>query len=254
MQVTLYGMKHSHSVLAARLMLRAKNIEYNSREILPGLHPLVVRAAGFPGSTVPALRLGPDLVQGSMRIARALDERFPDAPLFPAESRLRAEVEAAERWGHDALQPVAKRVFRRAGADHNAIRRWMLREVIGWPSPAALGHALQPAMAYYARIVDATSERVQQDLAELPRLLDHADQLIAAGTLGARIPNAADCQVLAPLRLLAAHEDLRPVVASWTCGRLALERIPDFPGAPVGALAPVPAVLPAAWIPPARAT
>ncbi len=253
MRVTLYGMKHSHPVLAARLMLRAKDLEHNAREILPGLHPLVVRAAGFPGSTVPALRLGPDLVQGTMRIARSLDERFPDPPLFPAEPQLRADVEAAERWGHDALQPVAARLFRRAGADHNAIRRWMLREVLGWPSPAPLGHAMQPVMAYYARIVGATPQRVQQDLAELPGLLDHADRLIASGTLGAAIPNAADCQVLSSLRLLAAHDDLRPVVESWACGRLALERIPDFPGAPVGALGPIPAVLPAAWIPAARA-
>lgn len=253
MRVTLYGMKHSHPVLAVRLMLRAKGIEHNAREILPGLHPVVVRAAGFPGPTVPALRLGSSLVQGTLQISRALDERFPEHPLFPPEPGLRASVEEAERWGHDALQPVAARVFRRAGADHDAIRGWMLREVLGWPPAAPLRLAMAPVMAYYAHIIGATPQRVQQDLAELPGLLDHADRLIEAGTLGSPAPNAADCQVLATLRLLAAHEELRPVVASWACGRLALERIPDFPGGPIGALAPVPAVLPAAWVPAPRA-
>jgi hypothetical protein len=47
MTAKLYGMLHSHAVLAARLMLERCGVEYEPRDIMPGLHARVVRAAGF---------------------------------------------------------------------------------------------------------------------------------------------------------------------------------------------------------------
>jgi glutathione S-transferase len=249
--VTLYGMKHSHPVLAARLMLRRKGIDHNVRDILPGLHPPVVRLAGFPGRTVPALRLGDRRVQGTLAISRALDEALPTPPLFPPDPRRRAAVEEAERWGHDELQTVARRVFRWAGAQDNGVRAWMAREVMAWPAPAAFGRAFKPVMTYYAHIVGAHAEQVREDLAGLAGKLDHADRLIESGVIGGTQPNAADCQILAALRLLLAHEDLRPILAPWRCAQAALELVPEFPIPAPGerAAAPVPAALPAAWLP-----
>ncbi len=251
MIVTLYGMRHSHPVLAARLMLDRKALAYNVRDVLPGLHPVVVRAAGFPGRTVPALRLGDRLVQGSMKISLALDDVVPARPLFPADADRRAAVQDAERWAHDELQPVATRVFRWAGRVDNGVRAWMASEVLGWPAPALLGHGFTPVMVYYARIVGAEAARVQQDLASLPAKLDHADALLDAGVLGGAERNAADCQVLACLRLLMAHAELRPIVGSWRCGQAALDAVPNFPPGP-RASALVPAALPAQWLPEGR--
>lgn len=249
MVVTLYGMKHSHPVLAARLMLARKGIAYNVRDILPGLHPVAVRAAGFPGRTVPALRLGDRHVQGTLAISRALDEVVPAAPLFPADPQQRAAVVEAEQWGHDELQTVAMRVFRWAGAQDNGVRAWMASEVMGWPAPVVFGYGFKPVMVYYAHIVDAHADQVREDLGGLAAKLDHADRLIDAGVIGGPQPNAADCQILAALRLLLAHEDLRPVLLSWRCGRAALELVPEFPVPPPAAPAPVPAALPPAWLP-----
>lgn len=59
-------------------------------------------------------------------------------------------------------------------------------------------------MAYYARIVDA--DRVRQDLHDLPAKLDHADALFEASVVGTAERNAADCPILAYLRMLMAHE------------------------------------------------
>lgn len=247
--VTLYGMKNSHPVLAARLMLASKGVTYNAREILPGLHPMVVRAAGFAGQTVPAIQLGRDRrVQGTLAISRALDEAVPDRPLFPRDPRQREAVQRAERWAHDELQPVATRVFRWAGATNNAVRAWMVREVLGWPAPTIFGRAFKPVMGHYARAAGASPERVRQDLADLPAKLDEADDLLASGVTGGPTLNAADCQIISSLRLLLAHEDLRPALLTWRCGRAALERLPDFPGQPVGAFRPVPAALPPGWL------
>ncbi len=255
MIVTLYGMKHSHPVLAARLMLRRKGIEANVRDILPGLHPVAVRAAGFPGRTVPAMRLGDRRVQGTLAISRALDESFPDRPLFPADPAQRQAVEDAERWSHDELQPVAMRVFRWAGAVDNGVRAWMASEVMGWPAPSAFGWGFKPVMVYYSRIVGAVTDQVREDLEGLAAKLDRADELIEEGVIGGPELNAADCQVFASLRLLASHEELRPVLETWRCGRHALEVVPDFPVPAPGEAprAPVPAALPAEWVPRPRA-
>lgn len=249
MRLTLYAIKHSHPVLAARLMLRAKGLPWTERDALPGLHPIVVRMAGFDDRTVPALVLGDRYVQGTLAISRALDELVPDPPLFGRDPAERAAIEAAERWGHDELQRVAARVFRWAGMRDNRVRAWIADQVIGWPAPVACGIAFQPVMAYYARVIGADAGQVRADLAALPSLLDHADGLVTDGVLGGPDVTAADAQVLASLRLLMHHADLRPAIADRPCGRLALERLPDFPGAPVGAYAPVPAVLPPEWLP-----
>lgn len=248
MTVTLYGMRHSHAVLAARLMLERKELAHNVRDVLPGLHPLVVRAAGFPGRTVPALRLGDQLVQGTLEISRVLDEQVAGPPLFPQDPQARRAVQEAERWAHDELQPIATRVFRWAGAVDNRVRAWMASEVIGWPLGNVLGHGFTPVMAYYASVVGADADRVRRDLEGLPAKLAHVDALMADGVLGGAEVNAADCQVLAVLRLLAAHEDLHPLVSASRGGGLALERVPHYPPGPA-ASRPVPAVLPPEWIP-----
>lgn len=250
MRSKLYGITHSHAVLAARLMLEHKGLEPELRSILPGLHPLVVRAAGFPGWTVPALRLGDRRVIGTLAISRALDELVPDPPLFPVDPGRRSAVECAERFGHDELQPLARRVFRWTSLESNEIRAWMAREVVGWPLPRLAGHAFKPATVLFGRgISKASHARVRDDLAGLPEKLDRADALIEAGVIACETPNAADFQILASLRLLLAHEDLMPVVARWRCGRAALELIPSFPAPPPGALPPVPPVLPREWLP-----
>ncbi len=90
---------------------------------------------------------------------------------------------------------------------------------------------------------------MRADLARLPGLLDHADALVEAGTLGGTPPNAADLQVFSSLRVLLAHRDLRPRLESRRCARAALALLPDFPRSEPEALPPVPAALPEAWLP-----
>lgn len=238
----LYALAHSHPAIAVRLMLEHKGIDCDEWDILPGLHPIVVRAAGFPGRTVPALRIDGERVQGSLEISRWLDEHHPDPPLFPADGQERAAVAAAELWGHDELQALARRVFRFAALKSNPIRAWMADEVVGMPFPRLMGLAYKPVIVYFARIVGATGEAVERDLRRLPGLLDHADELLAAGTIGGEQPNAADFQILCSVRLLLCHSELREVVARWRCAHAAYDLVPAYPG-------PIPAALPPQWLP-----
>ncbi len=79
----LYWFRLSHPAQAARKALELKGIEFESVNVMPGMQRIHLRLAGFRDGTVPALKLDGRRVQGSMPIARALDELTPDPPLFP---------------------------------------------------------------------------------------------------------------------------------------------------------------------------
>jgi glutathione S-transferase len=233
------------------MALELTGIPFVAHDLFPGLHGAIVRAKGFRRWTVPALVLGGRKVQGSLAIARELDRLAPDAGLFPREAAKRCAVEAAERFGHDQLQPMARRIFRWTGAHDNAIRAWMARHVIGAPMPTMAGYAFKPAMVFFGRVVSKASDaQVRADLARMPELLERSDALLEEGTIGGAAPNAADLQILTSIRLLLAHEDLGRVIAARPCGKAALQLIPDYPRSGADALPVVPAALPPQWLVP----
>ena len=216
----IYGMKHSHPVLASRMALELTRIPFAAHDLLPGLHGIIVRAEGFSGWTVPALQIDGRKLQGTLAIARELDRLAPEAGLFPRDPERRRAVEQAERFGHDELQPIARRLFRWAGARDNAVRAWMAREVVSAPVPTLAGYAFKPVMMFFGRVVSkADDAQVREDLARLPELMDHVDVLIEDGTIGGKTLNAADLQILTSVRLLIAHQDLRPAIARGRAAR-----------------------------------
>ena len=86
MSATLFGVPASHPSLAAELMLRHKRISYRRIDLVSAAHRLLVPALGFPGRTVPALRLGAARLQGTTQIALALDAAAARAAALPARS------------------------------------------------------------------------------------------------------------------------------------------------------------------------
>jgi glutathione S-transferase len=240
MRVKLYSLSLSHPSQAARLMLERKGIEHDVNDLLPGFHPLQLRLAGFRGGTVPALKIDGRRVQGSLEISRALDEVQPEPGLFPADPARRGAVEEAEAWGERELQPVPRRIFRWAVAHRPALRRW-LAEDIGMPAPGMMATANIPVARYFAGKVDANDQNVEADVARLPELLDHVDSLIAAGTIGGEVPNAADYQIATTVRTLIAFDDLRPLVEGRPAADLALRLLPGYPG-------PITLGLPPEWL------
>ncbi|MGH2979168.1 MAG: glutathione S-transferase family protein [Solirubrobacterales bacterium] len=237
MPAKLYSLSLSHPSQAARLMLEHKGLEHRVVELLAGVHPLQVRAAGFRGGTVPALKLDGRRVQGSLQISRALEQ--PDPPLFPAEQR--AAVEQAEAWGERELQPVPRRLFRWAVSHDPELRRWLAGEVLRLPAPGLMALGYAPLSRAFARMAGASDARVRADIAELARNLDRVDELIAARTIGADEPNAADFQIATTVRVLMAFEDLRDRVEGRPAGDLAMRVLPRFPG-------PIPRALPQDWL------
>jgi glutathione S-transferase len=251
MTVVLYWMSISHPSRVARKMLDLKGVEYEVVDVVPMNQRIHLRLAGFPRGTVPALKLDGQRVQGSRQIARALDERWPDPPLLPADPALRARVEEAERWGEEQVQPIPRRLFRYGMARNAQLRERVLRAQ-HLPLPGLTATAVRPALEWYARTVEADGRRataagVRADLAALPAILDHVDRLLGEGTLTLDPPNAATLQILVSVNLMGQFADLAELVASHACAQPARELFPEY-------RAGLPAFLDPEWLAPVRRT
>jgi glutathione S-transferase len=227
-------------------MLELKQLDYQLVNVIPTAQRVHLRAVGFRGGTVPALKLGRRRVQGSRQIARVLDQVQHEPALFPAEPGLRARVEEAERWGEAELQPVPRRLARWAAGRQPEFRRWVA-EHNRLPLPGLAAITSQPITRYYGRTREMDSRRaddagVRADLAALPSLLDHVDGLISDGTLTVQPPNAATLQILSSVRLLDAMKDLEPLTSGHECVAASRELFAAYP-------APLPARLPREWMP-----
>jgi glutathione S-transferase len=240
----LYVIPASHPSISAQLMLEHKGIAYKRTDLLPVISKGVLRAVGFPGVTVPALKIGGAKVQGSRQIARELDRLRPEPPLFPADPEQRAAVEEAERFGDEELQaPMRQLLWWAIKRDKEPLRSYSEGAKLGLPISLAMKTAA-PIVALSARFNEADDEHARTALAQLPAMLDRIDGWIAAGLLNGEQLNAADFQIAPSLGLAMTMDDLRPAIESRPAGALAKRIVPNYPGR-------TPPVLPAEWLAPA---
>jgi glutathione S-transferase len=210
-------------------MLDLKGVDYSLVHVLPGNQRIHLRLAGFRGGTVPALKLDGRKIQGSTQIARELDAITADPPLYPSDQEARREVEEAERWGDTQFQPVPRRILRWAMTKDAGLRRWLAESDGALPLPAVAGRVTGPVSMYYARVAHADAGHVRRDIAELPRMLDHVDELIAEKVITRNPPNAATLQVMCTVRSLLGFSDFADQVGARSFAPLARELFPHFP-------------------------
>lgn len=247
MQATLFVIPGSHPSHTARLMLESKGYEVIQVDLIPVVSKGVLRAAGFDRATVPAVKLDGDRIQGSREISRELERRTPEPPLYPADPAARAEVEKAERWGDEVLQPVPRRVlWNLMGRDQSVGQSYLRGAKLGIPVILAAKTAA-PLIHLSKRFNDATDENVRADIRALPGMIDRVDELIGEGVIGGTQLNAADFQIAPSLRLLMTTDDLRPAIAGRPAGDMAMRVLPDFPGY-------APRTLPREWLEPIPAS
>ena len=230
MRATLFGVAASHPSLAAELMLRHKGVEYRRVDLPTVTHRTLLRALGYPGKTVPALRIDGARVQGTTQIALALDALIPSPRLFPSDPDKRREVEQADAWGDEVLQPVPRRLTLNAlKHDRSALRSYLEDARLG--VPVGLVAPVAPLIAAASRRVNrATDEAAARDLAALPGLIDRVDELIGRGVIGGAECNAADFQIATSVSLLLTMDDVRPLIEGRPAERLAREVVPHQVG------------------------
>ena len=230
MRATLFGVPASHPSLAAELMLRHKGVDYRRIDLVTAAHRGLLRALGFPGNTVPALRIEGAKVQGTKQIALALDALVPSPPLFPADLDRRREVEAAEQWGDEVLQPAARRLIWAAlKHDRSTAATYLEGAKLGIPTAIA-ARTVAPIAVAARRFNHATDESARRDLEALPGMIDRVDELIEQGVIGGDEPNAADFQIATSVSLLLTMDDIRPMIEGRRAERLAREVVPHQPG------------------------
>jgi glutathione S-transferase len=239
--IRLYGIPLSHPALAARGMLELKGLPYRYVSLLGGMHPPALWALGFRKATVPAIRLADGRrIQGSLQIAQALEQIAPSPSLYPVDPALRAAALEAERWGEAVLQPVPRRLIRWGLRHHLAQRRWFAEVATPFPAPGVMAVVLTPLVPVFVAQAGANDGRVRRDLAELPGLIDHVDELLARGVIGGEKLGAADFQIGTSVRLLLAMRDAGMALAGRPAAAFARRVLPDYPE--------IPPVFPADWL------
>ena len=243
MNARLYVIPASHPSIAVQLMLEQKGIAYKRTDLLPVISKGALRGLGFPGKTVPALKIDGTKVQGSRQIARELERLRPEPPLFPSDPDKRVAVEEAERFGDEELQhPIRQILWWTIKRDKAPLRSYSEGAKLGLPIGLAMKTAA-PIVALSARFNEANDENARADLAALPGLLDRVDAWIAAGVLNGPELNAADFQIAPSIGLAMTLDDLRPAIENRPAGALAKRVVPNYPGQ-------TPPILPAEWLQP----
>jgi glutathione S-transferase len=242
-EARLYVIPASHPSVAVALMLEHKGIPYKRTDLMPVVSKGVLRAVGFAGNTVPALKIDGDKVQGSRQIARELDRLRPQPPLFPDDPARREEVEEAERFGDEELQhPIRQLLWWGFKHDRNPMASYSEGAKLGVP----IGLAVKtggPLVALSARFNEASDENARRALEALPALLDRVDAWVESGLLNGQQLNAADFQIAPSIGLAMTLDDLRPAIEARPAAALARRLVPNYPGR-------MPPVLPAQWLDP----
>jgi glutathione S-transferase len=230
-EVKLYAIPASNAVLTAQLALDWKGLPYRRIDQLPVLHRVTMRARGFRGSTVPAMAAGGRRWHGSVAIMRALDELQPEPRLFPDDPERRAAVEQAVAWGEETYQCAFRSLLpysllRRPGTVASVLADGRMSVPTG-----VVVRISKPGIYINSLLNKSDDEGVRRTLAELPAMLDRVDALIAAGTLDADRPGAADAMIAPTTRAALMWEDLRPLIEGRPAAEHARRLVPHYPGA-----------------------
>ncbi len=213
------------------LMLDHKQVPYRRVEFITLTHPVAARLHGFTGGgetrranghrtpglllgdhlgTVPGLDADGERISTNRQIARFLDDRHPEPPLFPDDPRERRAVEEAEDWANETLQMAARRILLAAFVrDPGGMSRVTGEGRLGFLlyRQERVRRIVSPLIG--RQIFATRPDSDPQVLADLDRILDRVDSWITEGVLGGQKPNAADFMVAPSLALILYRPDVR---------------------------------------------
>jgi glutathione S-transferase len=149
--VTLWHLPISHYSEKVRWALRLKGVEHTRRALPPGAHiPVALALTRGRHCTFPVLSLDGRHIGDSTAIIAALEEAFPEPPLYPADPGERQQALALEEFFDEELGPyVRQAVFHALGSDPETFGKVAAASV---PALARLGGALGAYGKAYAAV------------------------------------------------------------------------------------------------------
>ena len=143
-QPTLWHLAISHYSEKVRWALDYKAVAHERRTVMPGYHiPLALWLTRGGHFTLPILGLEGDRIGDSTAIIAALEARFPEPALYPADPAERRRALELEEWFDEQLGPH--------------IRRYVFHEARGEGArfDELAARSAPPALARYQRMAGA---------------------------------------------------------------------------------------------------
>jgi len=218
--VTLYQFEISPFCRKVRRILHLKGVSYDIHEVSALRGAAGLRRINAIGK-VPVLEIDGTFIADSTEIARYLDERFPDPPLWPTDPRERAQCHLLEDWADESLY-FYEMAMRLQWPSNSA--RWA-REALR--ADGRLAQAVAPLLVPRVIAKRTNAQGIGRKphelvLRELERHLDSLDTLLGDGDwLASAALTIADIAVAAQLTAIAGAQegqaalDGHPVTAAW---------------------------------------
>jgi glutathione S-transferase len=180
---TLWQIDVSHYSEKARWALAWKGVEHRRRSPVPGAHMVVAlwltRGAHY---TFPVLSLDGRRIGDSTAIVAALEERYPDPPLYPADvAERRRALELEEFFDEELGPPIRQLAWHELGNDPETFEALMEETA---PGPMA---RMSRASATYGRIFTrlrfraGSDEGAEQARRKVLAALDRLEQELGEG-------------------------------------------------------------------------
>ena len=177
----LYTFAVSHYAEKARWALDYKGIDYVEVPLVPGSHVLVVKRIA-PQTTLPVLRDGDRIVQGSSAIIDHAEAEWPERALTPEDEFARRNALELERWLDTELGETSRRVFYFHALDHrDLVLRYFNQRGPWW------GRLL--ARIGYRQLADGiremyaiTKDNAARDEERLHAVFEKVDALLVGGS------------------------------------------------------------------------
>ena len=180
---TLIQLDISHYSEKVRWALDYKQVPHRRRSPLPGTHmPIAFALTRGESITLPLLQLDGRTIADSTAILAALEERYPEPPLYPADPEQRRRALELEDFFDEELGPHARLLPFHELTNEPA----MFAEVAAAAVPGPLGKAKGP-IGLYARTYTGLRFGVRDEAAaalareKIVAALDRLDAELAAG-------------------------------------------------------------------------
>ncbi len=202
MSVTLYQFPISHFCEKVRWALDYKEIPYQAKNLLPGLHVKTMTKLA-KRSSVPVLDHEGTAIQNSADIIDYLEQQFPHNPLMPNDPALQAEVKEWERFCDKELGPTVRCFCYHILLDRPDIVIPLFTQGAAWWTPLffkVFFPKLAPKMRRWMKINEQTAQdsqrRIEAALDKINTHLNGREYLVGDQFTSADLTAAA---LLAPL-------------------------------------------------------